>query len=277
MSLTVGSAEASPAELGLGGAAGRMNASGRGRLRVLRYTTILGLLVVWQLVVAVGFSHNGYIATPWAIATDGSNTLTESSTLSALGITAERYIVAFAIAAVFGVLVGTILSRVRRLTAPARDVLYLLYTLPLVPFYPLFVLWFGLGFRSEVVFGVAHGIIPIIFGTMSAAATVDETLLDSADSMGAGRLARLRLVILPSIVPGVVAALRIGASLCLIGVLIAELLISVDGVGGVIGQLSGTLQAASVDAVILAVCLAAVLVNSAIRTLERRLSRWRHA
>jgi NitT/TauT family transport system permease protein len=153
--------------------------------------------------------------------------------------------------------------------------MYVLYTVPQVPFYPLFMLWFGLGFKSEVAFGVTHGIIPIIFGTMAAVAQVDQRLVDGARAMGASPLQRIRVVVLPAIVPGVVGALRVGSSLCLIGVLVAELLVSVDGIGGVIGQLAGTLQPAALDAVILAICVAAVLINVVIRLLERRLSRWR--
>ena len=40
----------------------------------------------------------------------------------------------------------------------ARDVTAVLYALPLVPFYPLFVLWLGLGAPAEVAFGAVHGV-----------------------------------------------------------------------------------------------------------------------
>jgi len=241
----------------------------------VRYLTLLALLALWQVAIDVFLPGNNYIASPSEIVGDGLGVLTERSTLSALQTTAERYLVAFVVAAVAGVAIGLLLSRVGRFVPPARNILYVLYTVPQVPFYPIFLLWFGFGFRSEVAFGISHGMIPVIFGTMAATAQVDPKLLDSARSMGAGPLTRVRTVLLPSIVPGVVGALRIGASLCLIGVLLAELLVSVDGIGGVIGQLAGTLQPAQLDATILAVSVAAVLVNTIIRLVERRVSRWR--
>lgn len=244
---------------------------------LLRFGTLLGLVVVWEFVVEVVMSPNDYIASPSAIVQDGLSTLTDSATVSALEVTAGRYLAAFAISAVVGIAIGLALSRLGRFEPPTRDLLYILYTVPQVPLYPLFLLWFGLGFKSEVAFGVSHGILPVIVGTMAAASHVDEGLLDSARSMGAGPLQRIRVVVIPSIVPGVVGALRVGASLCLVGVLVAELLVSVDGIGGIISQLAGTLQPAALDAVILAVCIAAVLINSVIRFIEHRLSRWREA
>jgi len=52
-------------------------------------------------------------------------------------------------------------------------------------------------------------------------------------------------------------------------------MVSVDGVGRVIGGLIANLRGAEADAVILAVCAGAVLVNVALHSGERRLSRWR--
>jgi NitT/TauT family transport system permease protein len=150
-----------------------------------------------------------------------------------------------------------------------------LYTLPLVPFYPLFVLWLGLGFRSEVAFGAVHGVVPVVLGTMAAASRVDPLLVTAARSMGASRRRALSMVVLPASVPDVVGALRIGAALCLLGVLLAELMVSVDGVGHVIAGLIANLRGAEADAVVLAVCVGAVAVNVVLHAAERQLSRWR--
>ena len=254
---------------------GRRRSATARRAMALRWGTIAGLVVVWQIVCMVWAQDSSFFATPIEVAKDGIPYLFEPSTLDQIATTAQRFAAAFAITAVAGVTIGLLLGRAGRLYEPARNVLYVLYTLPQVPFYPLFVLWLGLGFWSEVAFGVTHGLIPVIFGTMAAVVRVDAGLVDAARALGAGPLKRARMVTLPSIVPGVVASLRLGASLCLVGVLIAEILVSVEGIGGQINQLAGTLQAARLDAVILAICVAAVVVNSAVGLVERRLSRWR--
>ena len=82
-------------------------------------------------------------------------------------------------------------------------------------------------------------------------------------------------MLFPSTLPDVIGALRIGAALCLLGVLLGQLMISVDGVGFVIGTLISNLRAPELDAVILVVCLGAVAVNTAMSAAENRLSWWR--
>jgi len=69
-----------------------------------------------------------------------------------------------------------------------------------------------------------------------------------------------------------VGALRVGAALCLLGVLLAELMVSVDGVGHLIAGLIANLRGAEADAVILAVCVGAVVVNLLLAAVERRVS-----
>jgi|1186.fasta_scaffold60099_3 NitT/TauT family transport system permease protein len=235
----------------------------------LRAAAIAVLLVGWQIFVPDG----SYLAPPSKVFTTGLGYLAHADTLGGLGVTTVRFLAAFAITAVLGVGIGLVLGRSGHLMPPARDVFSVLYTLPLVPFYPLFVLWFGLGFRSEVAFGAVHGVVPVVLGTMAAASRVDGTLVTAARSMGAGRRRALTMVVLPAIVPDVVGALRVGAALCLLGVLLAELMVSVDGAGHVLAGLIANLRGAEADAVILAVCAGAVVVNVLLAALEQRVSR----
>jgi NitT/TauT family transport system permease protein len=234
----------------------------------LRLAAIAALLAVWQIFVPDG----SYLAPPSRVFTTGAGYLGHAATLDGLGVTTVRFLAAFAVTAVLGVGTGLVLGRSGRLMPPARDVFSVLYTLPLVPFYPLFVLWFGLGLRSEVAFGAVHGVVPVALGTMAAASRVDGTLVTAARSMGAGRRRALTMVVLPAIVPEVIGALRVGAALSLLGVLLAELMVSVDGVGHEIAGLIANLRGAEADAVILAVCAGAVAVNLLLAALERRVS-----
>jgi ABC-type nitrate/sulfonate/bicarbonate transport system permease component len=243
----------------------------------LRWTTVAVLLAVWEVAARLLIDGPAYVAPPSRVLTTGLAYLADAETLHGLGVTTVRFLAAFAVTALAGVPLGLALGRAGRFTPPARDVFTVLYTLPLVPFYPIFVLWFGLGFRSEVAFGAVHGVVPVVLGTMAAASRVDGTLVEAARSMGAGRGRALAMVVLPATVPDVLGSLRVGAALSLLGVLLAELMVSVDGVGRVIAALIANLRGAEADAVVLAVCAGAVAVNAALGAAERRLSRWRTA
>jgi len=244
------------------------------RVLALRWATMVILVGAWQLALGGGKSHD-YFAAPSEIITKGVPYLGSTAAVNGLWATAQEFLIAFAIAAVAGVLLGVLLGLSGHIAPVAGDTVYLFYTLPQVPFYPLFVLALGVGRPSEIAFGITHGIMPIMLTVIAATSRVDPGLLSATHSMGANRRMRIRCVILPAIIPELMTALRVGAALALIGVVIGQVLVSVDGVGGLIGQLSGTLQAAPLNAVVLAVCFAAILVNVLLRTAEQHLSRWR--
>lgn len=245
---------------------------------LLRWGTIAALVLLWEGVGDGPLAGNPYIAPPSRVLTVGVAALADPVTAAALWATTSRFLVAFAITAVLGSLMGLGLGRV----APpvfrgARDVVTILYALPMVPFYPLFVLWLGLGMRSEIAFGVIHGIIPVILLAMTASAGVAPGLLEAGAAMGANRAQRLRSITLPAVLPDLVAALKIGASLSLLGVLLGELMISVDGVGTFLTNQINNGRAAPLDAMVLVVCVGVVVMNALLSLAERRASRWRTA
>jgi NitT/TauT family transport system permease protein len=246
------------------------------RASALRWATVAVLVALWEVVCQGPLAGNAYLAPPSQVLTEGLTAVLQPDTIAALQATTLRFLEAFVIVVVLGPAVGLVLGRLhRQIFLGARDVVSVLYALPLVPFYPLFVLWLGLGTRSEVAFGVIHGIIPVILMTMSASATVDATLLQSGQTMGASHPKRLLFIVVPSVLPDIVGALKIGAALTLLGVLLAELMISISGVGTFIGNAITNQQAAALDAMVLVVCVGAVAVNAVLSYVERRTSYWR--
>jgi len=256
----------------------RAGLSERARIQTVRWLTVGGLVLAWELVCRGPLADSGYLVGPVAVVTDGLPQIASREPMEALWHTTSRFLVAFAITAVLGTVLGLAMGRTHRsVYAGLRDVVSVLYSLPMVPFYPLFVLWLGLGDRSEIAFGVIHGVIPVVLLTMAASANVAPSYLTAARAMGARPGERLRIVLLPAINPQVVGALKIGAALSLLGVLLAELMISVGGVGSFIAARIATQQAAPLDAMVLVVCVGALLVNAGLSAWESRASRWQRS
>ncbi|MGH3326277.1 MAG: ABC transporter permease [Streptomycetales bacterium] len=241
----------------------------------LRWGSIAGVVAFWEAVVRLFFPDSLFVAPPSRIALATIGTLQDPHYVQALRATAVEFVVAFLLAGVAGVLLGAGLGATRRLFSPARNLIQVAFALPQVAVYPLFVLWLGVGFSSKVAFGVTHGIFPVLLGTMAAVKLVDGTLIDAVRAMGGGRLEVFRKVVLPSVLPDIVSALRIAAALCLLGVLLAELMVSVQGIGEILHAVSSSFQPARLYALVAVICLAAVAVNTALGAAERRLSRWR--
>jgi NitT/TauT family transport system permease protein len=244
----------------------------------VRWGTLLILIVGWALACSGPLAGNGYLVGPVQVVRDGLPAVLTAEPMQQLGYTMGRFAIAFLISAIVGTTAGLAIGRIRREAyLGMRDIVSVLYSMPMAPFYPLFVLWLGLGARSEIAFGVIHGIVPVVLLTMAASADLPPAFLDSSRAMGATRIRRFTSVMLPWLTPQIVGAVKIGAALSLLGVLLAELMISTNGVGAFVASQITNQQAASLDAMVLFVCLGALVVNAALTAAERRTARWRNS
>jgi len=243
----------------------------------VRWGTLLVLVGVWALACRGPLAGNGYLVGPVQVVRDGLPAVLAPDPLKQLGYTLFRFAIAFLLTATLGTTLGLLLGRLRQdAYLGMRDIVSILYSMPMAPFYPLFVLWLGLGARSEIAFGVIHGIVPVVLLTMAASADLPAVYLESSRAMGATPSRRFTSVMLPWLAPQIVGALKIGAALSLLGVLLAELMISTDGVGSFVASQIANQRGAGLDAMVVLVCFGALVVNATLTGAERRTSRWRN-
>ncbi len=198
-----------------------------GRLDTL---LLVGLaLVLWQ---AVGSWTQGVaVSAPGAtFAYVGELVLTGRFWENA-GATAEAFLLAFVLSAVGGVALGLALGAWRFAGEVAEPVLAGFYTIPKVTLYPVVLLLCGLGMSAKVLFGVMHGLVPVTLFTLGAIRTLPAVLPRAARALRLSPWQTMRWVLLPACLPQVVAGLRLGFSLSLLGVLIGEMFSSQRGLG----------------------------------------------
>src|SRR2546422_9468394 len=110
---------------------------------------------------------------------------------------------------------------------------------------------------------------------MGAVRDVDRTLLTVARSYGARPWQVYVKVILPAIVPSVLASLRLGIVFCLLGVLIVEMFAGVRGMGSVMGGLANGFRAPELFAATGLVSVASIAIVLGLDHLNEKLSHWR--
>jgi NitT/TauT family transport system permease protein len=96
-----------------------------------------------------------------------------------------------------------------------------------------------------------------------------------ADSYGASDLRKFRTVILPSMVPFILAGARLGIGRGVIGVVIGEFYSSQAGLGNYIFVAGATLQIDEVLFGALFITGLALIAFTALQRLERRFQAWR--
>jgi NitT/TauT family transport system permease protein/taurine transport system permease protein len=195
----------------------------------------------------------------------------------ALAVTLYEVAAALVFACGGGVLAGALVGSMagpRRLLLP---VFSSLYAIPIVVLYPVFTAWFGIGPESKIAFASVYGFFPTMLATAAGIRTIDPNLLLTARSMGATRAQLLLRVILPAAIPTVLAGLRLGGALVIVGVVVAEMLVADAGIGYLVTSSRTMLDSPRVFAGILIVLALSVAFDLLMRALEWRTSAWRGA
>jgi NitT/TauT family transport system permease protein len=100
-----------------------------------------------------------------------------------------------------------------------------------IAWFPLAVLWFGVGNAPAIFIIALAAFFPILLSTVSAVRTVPPVYLRVAQNYGAGRLLLLRSVLLPAAFPTIVVGLRIAMGAAWIHLVAGEMLGAQSGLG----------------------------------------------
>jgi ABC-type nitrate/sulfonate/bicarbonate transport system permease component len=225
----------------------------------------------------------------WAYVTHGSRTLSlflpapdhvwvnlgaiaaSGALWAAAKVTLLEIAEAYAIAAVAGIAVGFLIARSGRLLRLLEPMLSGLFAIPITMFFPLFILFFGLGPASKVAYGAVYAFFPIALNTIAAFSNVEALYLRSLRSMGASGLQQLRHVYLPAAMPVTITGLRIGFFICIASVLGGETLASAAGIGRSIALSAELMDTARMYAWIVFVVLVTLVLNLLVYAAEARL------
>jgi ABC-type nitrate/sulfonate/bicarbonate transport system permease component len=185
---------------------------------------------------------------------------------SALAVTVFEMLAAFVIATAFGVGLGFFLSRTPLRARAAEPLLSWGYMFPVVLLYPLFLLWVGVGVGSKIAYAAVTAFFPIAYNTLRGLRAVDEKYLKVGVAFGASRLDMDRHIKAGAARPMILSGLRIGVSVVMISVVLAELLGSNAGLGYELQRAASTLHLPREYAIALLLLVVAVTLQ---RLLER--------
>jgi NitT/TauT family transport system permease protein len=186
------------------------------------------------------------------------------------GATAEAFALACVVAILSGLFVGIGLGLNRKASDVADPMLGSLYSIPKITLYPIILLIFGLSFSAKVAFGALHGFFPIAIFAMNGVRKVAPVYLKSARMMRLSPWQMAMRVLIPAALPEILAGIRIGIALTLLGTLIAEFFASTSGLGYALIRATELHAVIDVMALTVVLFVFAILSNSLLVLVERR-------
>lgn len=249
-------------------------------LRVLRRVTpplvLLGLLVAaWELWVLAAHVDAWELPSPGSIVRAGfdSRAVLRSHTWTTLRETGAGLV----IGTVAGVLLAVAISSAAIVRRTVWPLVVTSQTIPIIVLAPLLAIWFGFGIAPKVVVVALVVFFPVAVSTVSGLAAADPEQVALVRSFGATRWQVLRLVLVPSALPELLAGLRISASYAIGGAVIGEYVGGTSGLGIFIDRSRASYRTDQMFAGVLVVAVLSIALFTAVQLLARLLTPWRFA
>jgi ABC-type nitrate/sulfonate/bicarbonate transport system permease component len=192
-----------------------------------------------------------------------------------LSVSAVPFVYGLAAAVIVGVPLGIVMGWRTRVAYALDPLLTALYASPLIALAPLVVIFLGVGVPGKAIIIFVLSVFPFIFNAYQGVRSVDRLLVDVVRAMGGGERDLYLKVLLPSVLPYIVAGARIAVGRALIGVLVGEFFAASEGIGYAIARFGDIYALDRMFACIMVITVIAVVFTEGIRWAERAAFPWR--
>lgn len=239
-----------------------------------RLLLLAALLGIWQGLVSLGVLPVFFFGDPGPVFTQIWRWFQTGEIWPHLGVTLIETVLSFVVGMVTAVICGLALSLNDFLARLLDPFMKAANASPRVIFAPIFALWFGLGIWSKVALGTTLVFFIVFFNVFQGVREVSPVILANVRMLGASRWQLLRHVYLPSATSWVFSSLHNAVGTAFVGAVVGEYLGSARGVGYLILEAEGTFNINAVIAGIFVLTMFALVVDTFVTRIERRLLIW---
>ena len=233
---------------------------------------LVALGALWEVTARIYGSPNFPAASAVLMALITSADSIAAETLRTL----KRAGLGFLLALVTMLPLGIVIGRVRVLAQIVEPVLELLRPLPPVAIVPVALLFLGTGDEARVAV-VAYGCaFPILINAIDAVRGAHPMLTRVSRALRLTHVEQMWLVDFPAALPQIMAGVRISLAFAILLAVVAEMLLSSDGLGTFIVRSQERFQIASGLAGIIVIAVLALVINALLQRADRRLLAWHH-
>jgi ABC-type nitrate/sulfonate/bicarbonate transport system permease component len=241
---------------------------------LVRSTGIILLIVVWEALARSGaftpFLLPTFSATVERILSDAQS----GALFANLVVTIYRALAGFAIAAIAGVTLGTLMSRFSVIRWFFDPIISVGFPMPKIAFLPIVVLWLGFYNVPKISMVAIESIFPVVTATLIGIQGVERELLWSARNMGASEREVVWQVVVPAAFPQIMTGLQVALPIALIVAIVTEMLMGGYGIGGAMIDASRLADSRGVFAGIVEIAAIGVIMVKGMALMRRRLLIW---
>jgi ABC-type nitrate/sulfonate/bicarbonate transport system permease component len=229
---------------------------------LVRIAIILAVLVIWQGLAVSGWLYRDVVPQLEVIVAALWKVLTTPDYYVNLWATAHEVGMGLAIGGLLGLVAGLVLGANRLMARAFESYLYYLGPTPKIIFFPVMIMWFGVGPGSKIAMGAISCFFPIALSTAAGMRQIDQVLIRVGKSFRANTWQMVTKIYLPAMRHPIINGVRLGLGVCIIGTLLAELRLSNRGIGFLIIQAYQLFDMPRMYAMLIVLFVLAIGVNA---------------
>ena len=228
---------------------------------LIRIAVVLGAAILWEAVSRSGLLFRDVVPSLVAIVIAGGRLLADPQFYANLRVTAWEVVASLAIGTACGVFVGILLGANRFLGRAYEPYVYYLAPTPRIIFFPVMIMWFGVGVASKIALGALSSFFTIALSTAAGMRGIDKVLIRVGRSFRANQWQMATKIYLPAMRAPVLNGIRLGFGTAVITALLAETKLSNQGLGFMVMQIYSRFDMASLYALLAIIFILAGLGN----------------
>ena len=227
-------------------------------MTALRIAIIVTVLVAWEALAASGLLYRDVVPSLVAIGKALFNLMTVPDMPAQIDVnlylfrintqitipqiywhlytTFYEIVIGMVIGGLSGLVVGIALGGSRLLRRAYEPMLYYLGPCPKIIFFPVMIMWFGVGPGSKIAMGAISCFFPVALNVAGGMREIDQVLIRVGRSFRANTWQMVTKIYMPAMRHPIINGVRLGLGVCLIGTLLAETKLSNRGVGFLVIQ-----------------------------------------
>lgn len=241
--------------------------------RLAQFGFVAALLIAWEI--AGRRLGDFFLAPPSSLVSAAGELLESGELVDATINSLYSLLVGFGLASLIGIGLGYFMGWYKPVAKVIDPFVNAAYVIPVAALVPVIIIWFGLGTTSRILVVMLFCVFEVLVSTYTGVKNVDPMLIDVGRSFGASRIGLFRKVVFFASLPYIFAGLRMGASRAIKGMVIAELLFAVTGLGGAIQTAANYYRTDIVFVYVIVIALLGIVLSGAIQLIERVVTPWK--
>lgn len=238
---------------------------------LLRIAVIAAFVALLELLCRIGVIDNFTMPPPTRIVRDLIALLASGTLIPAILKTLGNAATAFVMAVGVGIVAAVVIHSLRPLREALDPLFATYYAIPVLAFYPLLIILFGLGDVPQILIAFMLGVVAVILNTLNGLDRVPRVLLKTARITRMSRVDTALKVTLPYAIPYVLTGVKFAIAYSLIGIIGSEFIMSKGGMGFEIAFAYTNFDNATMYPLILLILVVSVTANMLLSMWERSL------